>query len=341
MNKSLFFAALLLFAAGTLTAQDSSSFKARETARNFQKKGDYSNAILVLNRALQQDNENLEIQKDLAFNYYLHRDMVRALEVAKPFAERKDADVQSYQILGMIYKGLEERKECEKMYKTALKKFPNSGVLYNEYGEMLWTKDNFSESVKLWEKGIEVDPNFSGNYYNVAKYYYFSQDKVWGLIYGEIFVNLESYSKRTPEIKNIVLEGYKKLFVDNNMTKNQDTKSDFVKAFLDQMKTQSSFVAENGITAETLSAVRTKFIVDWFDKNATKFPFRLFEYHRQLLKEGMFDAYNQWLFGTANNLTVYENWTKAHPEEFTKFDYFQHNRVFKLPSGQYYNTSGK
>lgn len=336
MNKSLLFAALL-FLAGTVTAQDSTSRKAQETAKSFQRQGDFTNAIMVLNRALQQDADNLDLQKDLAFNYYLNKNYVKALETAKPFAERKDADVQSFQILGMVYKALEERKECEKMYKAALKKYPNSGVLYNEYGEMMWSKDNFKESLNLWEKGIEVDPNYSSNYYNAAKYYYFSQDKVWGLIYGEIFVNLESYSKRTPEIKNILLEGYKKLFTDGNMSKNQDNKSEFVKAFIELMKTQSSFAANNGITAETLSAVRTKFVIDWFNKYSTKFPFRLYEYHRQLLKEGMFEAYNQWLFGTAGNLPIYETWTKAHPDEFQKFDYFQHNRVFKLPSGQYYN----
>ncbi len=40
----------------------------------------------------------------------------------------------------MLYKAIEEVKECGKMYKTALKKFPNSGTLYNEYGEMMWSK---------------------------------------------------------------------------------------------------------------------------------------------------------------------------------------------------------
>ncbi len=75
---------------------------------------------------------------------------------------------------------------------------------------MLWSKKDFKEAVKQWEKGIEVDPNHSGNYYNAAKYYYFTQDKVWSIVYGEIFVNLESYSKRTPEIKTILLNSYKK-----------------------------------------------------------------------------------------------------------------------------------
>ena len=302
------------------------------------RQGDYSNAILVLNRALQTNADNLDLQKDLAFAYYLNRDYVHALDVAKNFPDRKDADVQSYQILGMVYKAIEEVKECDKMYKAGLKRFPNSGTLYSEYGEMLWTKKDNSEAIKEWEKGIEVDPNYSGNYYNAVKYYSNTPDKVWTLIYGEIFVNLESYSKRTAEIKTILLDGYKKLFTDADLYKGQDTKNDFVKAFLDEMKVQSSYIASNGVTAETLSAMRTKFVLDWFTKYAKAFPFRLFEYHQQLLKSGMFDAYNQWVFGTANNLPAYENWTKTHQEEYNKFDYFQHNRVFKLPTGQYYQT---
>lgn len=336
--KQLLLAAGLLFLTHLSPAQDGDTKTAQETAKNYMKQGDYSNAILVLNRALQKEATNLELQKDLAFAYYLHRDYVRALEVAKPFADRPDADVQSYQILGMVYKAIEERKDCEKMYKTALKRYPRSGVLYNEYGEMLWSKQDYKDAVKLWEKGIEMDPNHSGNYYNAAKYYYFSQDKVWGLIYGEIFVNLESYSKRTAEIKNILLDGYKKIFTDANLTKGQDMKNEFVKAFLDLIQSQSSFMASNGVTPETLTAVRTKFIIDWFEKYSQAKPFRLYEYHQQLLKSGMFDAYNQWVFGTAGNLPAYETWTKTHAEEYNKFDYFQHNRVFKLPTGQYYQT---
>ena len=101
----------------------------QETAKNYIRQGDYSNAVLVLNRGLQTNTDNLDLQKDLAFAYYLNRDYAHGIEVAKKFPERSDADVQSFQILGMLYKSIEEVKECEKMYKAALKKFPNSGTL--------------------------------------------------------------------------------------------------------------------------------------------------------------------------------------------------------------------
>ncbi|MBD0286731.1 MAG: tetratricopeptide repeat protein [Flavisolibacter sp.] len=161
----------------------------QETARSFMRAGDFENAVVVLNRALQQDPRSLELQKDLAMAYYYKRDYVRALDQIKPMLLRDDADVMTYQIGGNIYKALEEVKDAEKMYKTALKKFPNSGPLYSEYGELLWARKDFS-AIEQWEKGIREDPGFAGNYYNAALYYYYTKEKVWSLIYGEIFVNM-------------------------------------------------------------------------------------------------------------------------------------------------------
>ena len=140
--------------------------------------GDFDNAIVVLNRALQQDKNNLEMEKDLAMCYYLKRDYVNALEGVKTLMDRDDADVQCFQIAGNVYKALEQPKDCEKVYRRGLKKFPKSGPLLSEYGELLWASKDFS-AINQWEKGIEVDPSYSGNYYNAAHYYFFTKDKVW------------------------------------------------------------------------------------------------------------------------------------------------------------------
>ena len=118
--------------------------------------------------------------------FFLKRDYQKAKEGAEELMSREDADVVTFQIAGNIYKALEEVKECEKMYKKALKKFPKSGSLHSEYGELLFAIKDFS-AIQLWEKGIEVDPGFGGNYYNAALYYFYAKDKVWSLIYGEIF----------------------------------------------------------------------------------------------------------------------------------------------------------
>jgi tetratricopeptide (TPR) repeat protein len=333
MIKRLIFSFIILFIASTAPAQDAAQL--HETARAFMRQADYSNAILVLNRAAKLDPKNMEIAKDLGLNYYFSKDFTKALEIYKPLLEREDADDQCFQIAGDIYLATDNVKECEKLYKRGIKQFPQSGALYNEYGELLWAQKDFS-AIKQWEKGIETDPGFSKNYYNACKYYYFSTDKTWGILYGEIFLNIEPLSTFSPEIKNILLESYKKLFADIDLEKNNLEKNSFIQAFLQTMNKQNG-VAANGINAESLTMIRTRFILDWFTDFGNKFPFKLFELQRQLLQEGMFDAYNQWIFTAAQNLPAYQNWITINAGEYTELNRFQKGRIFKIPTGQYYH----
>ena len=319
-------------------AQDQGDKTPAELARHYMMAGDFNNAILVLNRAIQNAPADIQLKKDLAFIYIQQKNYSKAFETIKRVTDTPGADEQSYQILGMIYKALEDYKEADKMYKTALKQFPESGVLHADYGEMQWTRRNFRDAIALWEKGIQADPNYSGNYYHAAKYYYFTDDKIWSLIYGETFINLESYTQRTPEIQNLLLDGYKKLFADANIFKGQNIKNPFIDAYLKLMEKHSGVVA-SGININSLIALRTRFITEWPQLNSEKFPLRLFDYHQQLLKEGMFEAYNQWIFGSVIDLTAFQNWTTANAEAYNKFIRFQRGRIYKIPSGQFYTIS--
>ncbi len=331
INK-IFIAACLMLAVQYSFAQ--SVKELQETARTFMQQGDFTNAALVLNRASVLEPKNIEITKDLAMNYFFQREYTRALNEIKPVLEREDADDQCFQIAGNNYKQLYEPKEAEKVYKKGLKKFPQSGPLYNDLGELQWEQKNY-EAIKQWEKGIETDPNFSRNYFNACKYYYFTADRVWSIIYGEVFVNMEPLSKSMPEIKSIVLESYKRLYAEADWNKASKDGNKFADAFLQTAKKQS-LVASGGISPETLTMIRTRFILDWFHDYATKYPSRLFELQQQLLQEGMFDAYNQWLFGTVQNLAAYQNWITTHSADYSEFSRFQKGRIYKVPTGQYY-----
>lgn len=337
--KKIFSLFLLSVSAIVVLAQTEDAKTLHETAKSFMRSGDFDNAVIVLTRALQQDKNSLELQKDLVMSYYLKRDYSKALEGVKSLIDRDDADVVVFQLAGNVYKALEEAKECEKAYRKGLKKFPKSGPLYSEYGELLWSTKDYS-AISQWEKGIQLDPSYSGNYYNAALYYFYTKDKVWSLVYGEIFINMESLSPRGIAMKQQLLRAYKeKLFADADLQKGEaKNKSEFAKAFLETMSKQSS-VANKGITTETLTMIRTRFILDWYATHATKFPLRLFEYQQQLIKEGLFDAYNQWLFGAADNLATYDSWTKTHADQFEALNTFQRNRIFKIPAGQYYQVN--
>ena len=334
MKKNLLLSALCFLSIFAFS-QSEDVEKLHENAKAFMRQGDYANASLILSRALSQSPDNIEIAKDLAYDYYLQKENDKALEVIKPLLEKDNADDQTYQIGGTIYRAMGQPKDAEKLYKKAIKTFPESGALYNDYGEMLWSQHD-NNAIKLWEKGIQQDPSFGGNYYNASKYYFLTADKIWCLLYGEIFINIESFTARTAEIKNILLDGYKKLFADANLLANTKGKNSFEVAFLTTMNKQNNVVI-NGLSAETLTMIRTRFILDWNQSYAKKFPFRLFEKQEQLLVDGLFPAYNEWIFGAAQNLANYQSWISTHAEEYAAFNKFQQGIIFKIPGGQYYH----
>lgn len=334
MKKILFTAICFTFSVSVIAQQDDVE-KLHENAKTFMRQGDYANASLILIRALQQAPENIGIARDLAYDYYLQNENDKALNVLKGFLDNDNTDEQTYQLGGTVYSALGQVKDAEKLYKKALKIYPNSGPLYNDYGEMLLAKHD-PAAIKQWEKGIEMDPSYGNNYYNACKYYYYTKEKVWCLIYGEIFVNIESFTSRTAEVKDILLDGYKRLFADADLLSTFKDKKPFEIAFLACMNKQNNVVLR-GINPETLTMIRTRFILDWDKDYADKYPFKLFQLQEELLEDGLFSAYNQWIFGASQNLASYQNWTGTHSEESGAFDKLQRDRIFKIPSGQYYH----
>lgn len=319
---------LFLMFVSFVTAQPISDL--HKTAKNLMIEGDYENATLVFNKLLNNEPNNIAAQKDVAYLYYLKKEYSKSIEISKKFIDELSVEEKDYQILGLNYKAQGNYKECEKLYKSGLIKFPNAGVLYSELADLYVLDKKLNEALKNWKKGIEVDPNYSNNYYNTTMYYSATGNYFWTIIYGEIFVNLESYTVRTAEVKLAVLDAYKKiLYLGINAT------NDFEKEVINLLGSSTE-----SLTAYRLSAIRTKFILNWFNNKLNdKYPFRLFDQQRFLIQEGMFDAYNQWLFGIAVDPMQYKTWVDANLLEANNFKQFQEGRVFKLITGQYYQTN--
>lgn len=335
-NMKLLFSLLIICITQSIYAQQTVDVF-RKQATSLAQQQDFSGAIQVLDQGLKQYPDNLEILKDEAYISFLGRDYQRSLQIGKGIISREDADVQSYQILGMAYKAIADYKEADKLYKTGIKKFPKSGVLYSEYGDMLTQYDNKHGAILQWEKGIETDPNYSSNYYYAAKYYAAENNIFWSIIYSEIFTNLESLTTRTSEIKTLLLNDYKLVLNNTSNINNLKTNgSDFEKAVSSALSNAMENVAGNTIP-EMITAFRVRFILNWNNIAATSYPYHLFDFQTQLMREGLFDAYNQWIFGTILNKDRYDNWVFTHDTEMQEFTQFQRNVLFKMPPEQYYN----
>ncbi|MGV3595257.1 MAG: tetratricopeptide repeat protein [Sediminibacterium sp.] len=310
--------------------------KLQETAKTMLMQGDFENAIAILESAVKQAPGDLSILKDLSYAYYLKRDFAKAIQVGRPLSERQDADEQVFQILGLSYKAIAAYKDGIKLYKAALKKFPNSTIIYNEYGELLAMDNSPAEAIEQWEKGIQVDPNFSGNYYNACIYYTKTGNWIRMALYGEIFINLESFTERTTEVKKAVLNAWQKIFLPTVISQQLKAGvSSFEKAVLRILEKQIT-TAKAGFQADNSTSLRSQFVLEWFKTSATAFPFRLFEQQQYFIREGLFEAYNQWIFGESVNENAYKVWKDTHPKEAEAFSEYQKTRLFKLPAGQYH-----
>lgn len=347
MRIRTFLAAFMLFVgySGVCWSQADAG-QLYQTARSFMHSGDYANAILVLNRAVKLSPENAEYRKQLAFAYYLNNNLPQAEQVIKDVLTSDAVDVQTYQIEGNIIKARGDLKGAEKNYRRGLKKFPASGVLYNELGQIYSDQRQYTDALRAWTTGIKVDPALSSNYYNAAKTYYYSKDKVWTVLYGEIFIDLERYTGRTTEMKNILLAAYKDLFnsglvAGSTLAEGGDATSSasapgFRQAFLRALGKGASTITSRGITPETLVMLRTRFVLEWSRFYKLLYPYALFDYQQQLLKEGLFEAYNQWVFGPATNLTRYKAWVEQHQAVMNRLIAYLNAHPLTPMEGEFY-----
>jgi len=227
----------------------------------------------------------------------------------------------------LVYKEIVAFKDAGQLYKKGLEKFPSNAILLYEFADLEFQQKNEKAAVALWEKSIIAEPNYANNYYALAKYYFSQQQWIKAALLGENFVNLESFTKRTKEIKGIIADSYKQFYIAN---KSVGT------GFYAGVSNGLLFSRNNDvINPESLTAIRKTFITEWPKQQLSdKYPYRLFDHHQQLVKEEIFSAYNQWLFDIEG--TGYDRWKATHANEAEKFSVFQKGRLYKIPKDQFY-----
>lgn len=313
-----------------------------ETAKMYLQKQDYANAIMVYNQAIQVEPKNLVYRRELAHAYYLQGDMERGEHMIAPLLKAQDADEETFQIACSIFSAKKKMEESENAINAGIAKFPNAGILYHEKGELYTNQKKYKSASEAWEKGIEKAPTFYLNYYNLAKVYAFTKKYLWAIIYGEHFVNMESFSSRTEEIKKIIYESYKFLIADlNNMALDGkvgrfDNPKNFEEAAMGVYDNLRN-VATGGINVENLTMLRIRFLLEWNKKYTTIYPMELIDYQQRMIQNGYFDCYNQWLCARLDNEKNMKIWMQQNADLMNQFDTFFRNNKLIPKKNQYYH----
>ncbi|MEI8278148.1 MAG: tetratricopeptide repeat protein [Bacteroidota bacterium] len=276
------------------------------------------------------------IYRDLGQAYYLTAKYEDAIATLESIIKSKQADEQSYQIMVACMAAAGERKKAISVLENGITLYPHSGLLYHELGKIYEEEHNEEEAISNWVKGIRVAPAYRLNYFELAHAYLEEEDLISALLYGEAFVNMEMKTNRADDARRMMVTAYRKLFfMPDNVTPKYGEGFAMPAAinFKETVKNtliSAAGVMDDGMNIENLIMLRARFVMDWEIKYAKKYPVNLFAYQDTLLRNGYFDAYNQWLLGKAVNRTDYEQWEKFHSSAIAQFEVWSEMHPLKV-----------
>ena len=313
--------------------------------RKFHTQGKLRDAIVLYKRAIQIAPDIAELQRDLGQVYFLTGQYEEAQKTLDAIIKNGAADEETYVIMSESLQALKEFKKAKNMLAKGMERFPHSGIMYHGLGKLYETDGNKEEALKGFVTGIEADPAYHVNYYDAARLYMQTSKTVWAILYGEMFINMEQQTARSNEARVMLTAAYKRLF--NSLAvgdvpkfgskKEKEAKFSGFEGAVYNTFLKLSPIVSDGVNPENLTMLRTRFMMDWMRQYAAQYPFTLFARQNEMLRNGYFDAYNQWLFGKAASMPEYEAWTRFHPEAIPDFEAWMQQHSFKLSSSDFYN----
>jgi len=312
-----------------------------------------------LSKAEKLDPDRIDYPYEIAYAYYLKKDYNETINVAIRLLSHKNVIDRVYQLLGNTYDVEGNPDKAIETYEAGLKVFPNSGKLHLEAGVVENARDNYNKAIQYWEAGIKAEPNYSSNYYWLAKTFSRTDERIWALLYGELFIDLELGSKRTEEISELLYENYQKSYVtlsdstgEFHLTKRGfeiviDDKKDLKQVkkkglpFEGTFATVFSFSAldfQNTINPEAIYKARLNFVNNWFQKHSKNYPNSLFEFQKRIIEAGVFEAYCYYII-SRGDMNAFGDWQNKNQDKFNLFaDWIQKNPI-ELDSKDLYSRT--
>ena len=316
--------------------------------------GEYKEALKLLGKAQKLDPKNYVYPYEVAYTYYKQKNYKKVITELEKQIKRSDVTEQHFQLLGNSYDLIEKPDKALEAYQRGLQHFPKSGKLYLEQGIVEMRREKFDKAIAYWEKGVEVEPTFSSNYYWLGKIFASSSERIWGVLYGELFINLERNSRRTVEMSELLFETYKKS-IDISSDTSGGVFFSRVMTMVPGEKFENPFQMDFGMTMtlgltpillggadkelsiKVICQLRESFIQLWFqNKHHKKHPNVLFDFHKKLKDKGFFEAYSYWILMKGNE-EEFLNWHKENEPQFDDFANWFNDNPISISNKNYFS----
>lgn len=177
-------------------------------AQEFAEMQDYKEAIKHYKELRDRYPNKIEYDYQVALCHYRLRDYQQAVKTVHQLVEINPLEGKYYRLLGNAYDVMGEYEKGINILNTGLLNMPYNGELYLDLGIIEMLRGDHERALYNWERGIKAVPYYPDNYYWVAKTYADSDEKIWTIMYAEMFLNLERGTERFSEISKLLTDTY-------------------------------------------------------------------------------------------------------------------------------------
>jgi tetratricopeptide (TPR) repeat protein len=287
-----------------------------------------SEAMKKLKEAQKLDGENFAADYWIAKIHFKKGEYQKSLDIMERIMKGSHKEDVMYQLLGNSYYRLGQKEKAMEIYKKGLSDFPYSGAIHFELGNADNESGNTTGAFRNYEYGIRFDPEYSDNYYSASKML-LKEGNHWGIIYGEIYLNMEPYTVEWKEMSKLMYDTYKMKFTGTespvdpaNLLVSDTAKTPFDAAYLAALEPSLKNNTSEPFSLYILNDIRKKFIEYWLENGSdSKFPNALFTFQKRMLDDGYFELYNYYMFseGADDEYSVYYDNHTSNIKSFKKW----------------------
>lgn len=302
----------------------------------------FDEGIAILEECEKIDPNDYTYPYEIAYALVGKKDYKSAISKLEKIKNYPDIKSDYYQLLGNTYDYDNNPKKAIATYDEGLKKFPNSGRLYLEKGVIFESDKEYDAAIELYEQGIKAEPSYASNYYRAANIFLSSENKLPGLIYGEIFLNLERTTKRTQEMSKKIYDIYKasmhfksdqsfEISICKSIKLYPEKKVKMPFCMIFEANLALAAVDQKEFSLNSFAEIRNKFLTLYNDKFKREYSSVLFDYFKKMEDNDVFNAYNFYIFQMGDQ-QAFSNWESTHTSEYEKFAdwYTTQENIIKL-----------
>ena len=161
-------------------------------------KSDPDAAISAYQTAYVLTPEDIDIYVNLGSAFYDKEDYVNALQIYRQALEFQPHNAKIHCNLGFLYWGKGDTEEAIKSYELAIKYNDAYDIAYNNLG-VIYLDDlgRVKQSIELFRKAVETNPNYALAHFNLARAISIVGDKVEA---AKLYQMAQDINKITQEI---------------------------------------------------------------------------------------------------------------------------------------------